>query len=123
MINFVPHAGTGTTKITTKFKSKVFSFGRVVVGSNKLTLYQVSEPLQATSSGTSADPAPYGTDINGKPLNDPIPHTQVDPSTGTVRSPPATGTSALLDKWIVTKPDLGSQVVAILAGPGKVQAG
>jgi len=123
MINFVPNAGSGASKITTKFKSKVFSFGDVVVDSNKLTLYQISEPLQATSSGTSADPAPYGTDINGKPLNDPIPDTQVDPLTGRVLSAPATGTAALLDKWTVIKPNLESQLTAALTAPGKVQAG
>lgn len=85
MINFFPNAGQGT-KITTKFKAKVFSFGHVVVDHNKLTLFQISEPLQSTSSATSADPAPYGTDANGRPLNDPIPDTDIDPSTGL--SPP-----------------------------------
>ncbi len=72
MINFFPNAGTGT-KITAKLKAKVFSFGDVLVDRNKMTFYQISEPLQSTSSATAADPAPYGTDINGKPLNDPIP--------------------------------------------------
>ena len=123
MINFVPNAGTGTTKITTKFKSKVFSFGHVVVDSNKLTLYQITEPLQSTSSATSNDPAPYGTDINGRPLNDPIPDTQVNPSTGAVISAPATGTSALLDRWTVTKPDLGSQIQVVLTAPANVTPG
>lgn len=122
MINFVPNAGTGT-KITAKFKAKVFSFGDVVVNHNKLTLFQISEPLQSTSSATSADPAPYGTDINGTPLNDPIPNTQVDPLTSHVVSSPATGTSALLDKWTVTKPELRSSVIATLAAPGNVRAG
>jgi uncharacterized repeat protein (TIGR01451 family) len=123
MINFVPNAGTGTTKITTKFKSKVFSFGQVVVDFNKLTLVQISEPLQPTSSATSADPAPFGTDINGQPLNDPIPDTEVDPSTGLVVSSAATGTPALLDKWTVSKPDLSSSVSAKLSAPDKALPG
>jgi uncharacterized repeat protein (TIGR01451 family) len=122
MINFFPHAGQGT-KITAKFKSKVFSFGHVLVNHNKLTLYQISEPLQSTSSATSADPAPYGTDINGKPLNDPIPDTEIDPSTGQLISPPATGTSALLDKWTITKPEIFDSVSATLVVPENVHAG
>jgi uncharacterized repeat protein (TIGR01451 family) len=122
MINFFPKAGQGT-KITAKFKSKIFSFGDVVVDHNKLTLYQISEPLQTTSSATSADPAPYGTDINGQPLNDPIPDTQVNPATGQVISAPATGTSALLDKWTVVKPELDDFVSAKLSAANKVRAG
>ena len=121
-VNFVPNAGQGT-KITTKFKSKVFSFGDVVVDHNKLTLFQISEPLQRTSSATAADPAPYGTDINGNPLNDPIPDTQVDPNTGDVISTPATGKPALLDKWTVTKPDLRGSVSAEIFAAEKVKAG
>lgn len=122
MINFLPNAGTGE-KITTKFKAKVFSFGDVQIDRNKLTLFQISEPLETTSSATSADPVPYGTDINGKPLNDPIPDTQVDPTTGLVVSSPATGTSALLDKWTVTKPDIASSVSATLSAPSHLQPG
>jgi uncharacterized repeat protein (TIGR01451 family) len=122
MINFLPNAGQGE-KITAKFKSKVFSFGDVLVDHNRLTLFQISEPLQATSSATSADPAPYGTDINGKPLNDPIPDTQIDPSTGHLVSAPATGTPALLDKWTVTKPEITSSLSATLSAPEKVHAG
>ena len=122
MINFLTNAGAGT-KITTKFKSKVFSFGHVVVDHNKLTLYQVSEPLQSTSSATSADPAPYGTDIHGHPVNDPIPDTEVDPSTGEVVSSPATGPSALLDKWTITKPQLSSSLSATLSAPDEVHSG
>ena len=122
MINFVPNAGTGT-KITAKLKSKVFSFGDVVVDHNKLTLYQISEPLQSTSSATAADPAPFGTDINGKPLNDPIPDTQVDPSTGLVTSAPATGSSALLDAWSVVKPEVNGAVIAKLTAPSVVKPG
>ena len=122
MVNFLSNAGQGQ-KITAKLKAKVFSFGDVLVDHNKLTLFQISEPLQATSSATSADPAPYGTDVNGQPLNDPIPDTDVDPSTGQVVSNPATGTSVLLDKWTVTKPEVISSVFATLSAPGKVHAG
>jgi hypothetical protein len=122
MINFFPNAGAGT-KITTRFKSKVFSFGDVLVDRNKLTLYQISEPLQSTSSATPADPAPFGTDINGVPLHDPIPDTEVDPATGQVVSAPATGASALLDAWTVTKPEVDGAVIAQLSGPAEVKAG
>ena len=122
MVNFFLNAGAGT-KITTKFKSKVFSFGHVIVRNNNLTLFQISEPLQSTSSATSADPAPYGTDINGTPLNDPIPDTEVDPTTGEVVSAPATGTSVLLDKWTVTKPELRSSLSVVLSAPKILQSG
>src|ERR1700722_6236410 len=122
MINYLPNAGQGT-KITAKFKAKIFSFGDVQVDRNKLTLFQISEPLQATSSATSADPAPYGTDVNGKPLNDPIPDTQVDPTTGLVVSSAATGSSALLDKWTVTKADVASSLSATLSAPSHIQHG
>ena len=122
MINFFPNAGAGE-KITAKLKAKVFSFGDVLVDDNQLTLYQISEPLLTTSSATSADPAPYGTDINGVPLNDPIADTQVNPETGQVISSPATGTSALLDKWTVTKPDVSSSVTATLSAPWHVAPG
>jgi hypothetical protein len=47
----------------------------------------------------------------------------VDPATGLVVSPPATGPSALLDKWTITKPQVGSGVSVKLAASGKVQAG
>lgn len=122
MANFLTNAGLGP-KITTRFKSKVFSFGDVLVAGNKLALFQISEPLQSTSSATSADPAPYGTDINGQPLNDPIPDTEVDPATGQVVSSPATGTSALLDKWAITKPAVAPSVSAILSAPRHAAAG
>ena len=102
---FVPGAGSGP-KITAKFKSKIFSFADMVVNNNTLTLYQITEPLTNASSGTPAQPAPYGTDVNGNPLNDPIPDTVFDPRTLSVTSPPATGTPALLDKITVTKPDV-----------------
>lgn len=122
MVNFLPNAGKGP-KITARFKSKVFSFGDVVVNGNSLTLFQISEPLQSTSSATAADPAPYGTDINGQPLNDPIPDTEIDPATGQVVSTPATGGSALLDKWSITKPELHSSLSATLSAPETVNAG
>ncbi len=122
MINFLPNAGTGT-KITARLKSKVFSFGDVLVDRNKLTLFQISEPLQSTSSATAADPAPYGTDINGEPVNDPIPDTQIDPSTGQVISAPANGPSVLLDKWTITKPELFASLSGTLSAPVKVRAG
>src|SRR5262249_35126157 len=122
MINFFPNAGQGP-KITARFKSKVFSFGHVVVEGNRLTLFQISEPLRSTSSASPGDPAPFATDINGHPLNDPIPDTQIDPSTGQVVSTPATGTPALLDKWTVTKPGIATLISATLAAPKKVHAG
>jgi len=122
MINFFPNAGQGQ-KITARLKSKVFSFGDVVVNHNKLTLFQISEPLQSISSATVADPAPYGTDVNGQPLNDPIQDTEIDPVTGKVVSAPATGTSVLLDRWTVTKPDVTHFVTATLSAPARVHAG
>ena len=122
MANFFPNAGKGT-KITAKLKSKVFSFGDVLVNNNNLTLYQISEPLQGTSSATTSNPAPYGTDVNGKPLHDPIPDTQVDPNTGDVISAPANGSSALLDTWTVTKPFVGNTLSAQLTAPSTVKVG
>jgi uncharacterized repeat protein (TIGR01451 family) len=122
MINFVPNPGTGP-KITTKFKAKVFSFGHVLVNSNVLTLYQISEPLSNSSSATPGVPAPYGTDINGTPLNDPIPDTVLDAATGSLLSPPATGPSALLDRWSITKPDVTSSVTVQLSAPPSATAG
>jgi uncharacterized repeat protein (TIGR01451 family) len=122
MVNFVPNAGQGP-KITAKLKAKIFSFGDVQVEHNKLTLFQVSEPLQGTSSATSADPAPFGTDVNDKPLNDPIPDTVIDSTTGQITSSPATGPSALLDKWTVTKPEVAFSVSARLSAPEHVQSG
>src|SRR5260370_12033816 len=67
--------------------------------------------------------APFGTDVNGTPLNDPIPDTLVDPMTGNVVTPLATGTSALLDKFVVTKPDLSELVSVHLSAPHSVAAG
>ena len=122
MSNFLPKAGTGT-KITARFKAKVFSFGDVVVDRNKLTLYQISEPLQSTSSATAANPAPFGTDSHDAPLHDPIPDTQVDPASGRLVSAPATGASALLDAWTVTKPDVGHSLKVKLAAPQLIRGG
>lgn len=117
-----PAAGSGP-KITTRFKAKLFSFADIVMKDNKLTLYQISEPLLPTSSASSSNPAPFGTDVNGKPVNDPIPDTLVDPATGNVVSPPADGPSALLDKFVVTKPDLDDQLRAKLRAPESVAPG
>ena len=116
MAPFMPGAGQGP-KITAHFKSHVFSFGDVVIDHNKLTMYQISEPLQASSSATSDNPAPFGTDVNGNPLNDPIPDTLIDPATGKVVTPSANGTPALLDTFKITKPELGQQFKAKLQAP------
>jgi uncharacterized repeat protein (TIGR01451 family) len=122
MINFVPNAGTGP-KITTKFKAKIFSFGHVLVNGNTLTLYQITEPLSNSSSATQAIPAPFGTDINGTPLNDPIPDTVLSATTGSLLSAPATGTSALLDQFTITKPDVSSSMSVQLSAPPSATAG
>jgi Calcineurin-like phosphoesterase/Purple acid Phosphatase, N-terminal domain/Domain of unknown function DUF11 len=118
----LPGAGNGP-KITAKFKAKVFSFADVIVRGNKLTLYQITEPLTLSSSATSSSPAPFGTDVNGAPLNDPIPDTLVDPATGNVVTAPATGASALLDKFVVTKPDLSENLCVYLSTPHSVAGG
>src|SRR5258708_23978419 len=110
-------------KITTRFKAKLFSFADIVVRANKLPLYQFSEPLLTTSSATGTNPAPFGTDVNGNRVNDPIPDTLVDPATGNVVATPADGPSALLDKFVVTKPDLEDQLRARLSAPGSVTSG
>jgi hypothetical protein len=122
MTPFLPAAGSGP-KITAKFKAKVFSFADVVVNDNKLTLYQITEPLTNSSSATASNPLPFGTDIDGKRLNDPIPDTVFDPATRRVISPPAVGTPALLDKLTLTKPDLDDKLVARLSAPKKVKRG
>ena len=122
MAPFMNGAGQGQ-KITAHFKSHVFSFADVVVKHNQLTMYQISEPLQATSSATADNPAPYGTDINGTPLNDPIPDTLIDPATGKVVSQPAEGTPALLDQFTITKPELAQQLQVQLQAPRDAQPG
>jgi hypothetical protein len=119
---FAPNAGAGT-KITARFKSKLFSFAHIVVDDNELTLYQISEPLSNTSSATAANPAPFGTDYFGKRANDPIPDTVFDPVTKTVLSSPATGTPALLDKVKVTKPDISSDASLKLEAPHEAVRG
>jgi hypothetical protein len=119
MTNFFPTAGAGT-KITARFKAKVFSFADIVVHDNRLTLYQISEPLTNSSSATQANPYPYGTDTNGNRLNDPIPDTVFDPATETVVSAPAVGTPALLDKITISKPDLDDRLTAKLSAPHTV---
>jgi uncharacterized repeat protein (TIGR01451 family) len=118
----LPGAGSGP-KITAKFKAKVFSFADVIVRDNKLTLFQITEPLTSLSSATASNPAPFGTDVNGNPMNDPIPDTLVDPTTGNVVSPPATGASALLDKFAVTKPDLSERLRVRLSASHSVVPG
>jgi len=119
---FASNAGAGA-KITAKFKSKVFSFAHVIVDDNVLTLYQISEPLGNTSSASDLNPAPFGTDYLGMPVNDPIPDTVFDPVTKTVLSSPATGTPALLDKVRVTKPDISYHASVKLYAPHAVVRG
>jgi len=122
MTSFFPNAGSGT-KITARFKAKIFSFADIVVNNNRLTLFQISDPLTDSSSATSSNPYPFGTDMNGNRLNDPIPDTIVDPATASVISPPAVGKSALLDKITVEKPDLSHEITAHLSAPHDVAAG
>jgi len=122
MAPFMNGAGQGQ-KITAHFKSHVFSFADVVINHNRLTMYQISEPLQATSSATADNPAPYGTDVNGIPLNDPIPDTLIDPATGEVVSQPAEGNPALLDQFTITKPELAQQLQVQLLAPPHAAAG
>jgi hypothetical protein len=94
-----------------------------VVRGNRLTVYQISEPLQSSSSASASNPAPFGTDVNGTPLNDPIPDTLVDPATGDVVSAAAAGQSALLDKFTVTKPDVEDSIGVHIEGPQQAVAG
>src|SRR5262249_54193427 len=119
---FMTNPGAGP-KITAKFKSKVFSFAHVTVNDNLLTLYQISEPLSTKSSATAENPAPFGTDYQGKPINDPIPDTVFDPVARRVVSSSGTGTPALLDKVTVIKPDISGQSEVELSGPRSVHPG
>jgi len=119
---FLPNAGTGS-KITARFKSKLFSFAHVVVDDNNLTLYQISEPLGTTSSATTQNPAPFGRDYQGRAVNDPIPDTVFDPATRTVVSAPATGTPVLLDKLTVVKPDISDDATIKLNAPEHIGPG
>lgn len=111
---FDTNAGNGP-KITVVFKGKVFSFGQVVVEGNKLTHYQISEPLKSTSSATTIEPFPFGKDFAGHPINDPMADTLVDPATGAVVGTNPEGTPDLLDKWSIEKPDLSDSVSVRLA--------
>ena len=113
MAPFIPNAGDGP-KITAVFKGRVFSFGHVIVDDNRLSLYQISEPLQDSSSASAGNPYPFGTDINGTPVNDPIPDTLIDAETGKVVSTPALGRPALLDAFTVTKPEVRGKLLARL---------
>jgi uncharacterized repeat protein (TIGR01451 family) len=118
MVNIVPTAGQGAQKITTKFKSKLFSFGDVQVNGNSMTLYQISEPLQSgVHSGL------YGTDVNGNSVNDPIADTVLNGTTGSLVSTPATGTSALLDAWTITKPSVSGSLSVQVSAPPNVTPG
>src|SRR5262249_1247115 len=119
---FLGNPGSGQ-KITARFKSKVFSFAHITVDDNILTLYQISEPLSSNSSATVSNPAPFGTDYRGVPLNDPIPDTVFDPVTRTVISPSGTGTPALLDKVTVMKPDISQDLKVKFTAPGAVTRG
>jgi uncharacterized repeat protein (TIGR01451 family) len=119
---FLGNPGSGP-KITARFKSKVFSFAHIKVDDNIMTLYQISEPLLSTSSATPSNPAPFGTDYRGIPLNDPIPDTVFDPVTRAVVSQPATGTPALLDKVSVLKPDISKDVKVKFDAPAQVTPG
>ena len=114
MAPFVTGAGQGP-KFTVMFKAKIFSFGHIVVAGNKLTHYQISEPLLPTSSATTLNPAPFGVDYYGRPIRDPIPDTMVDPATGQVVGVSPPGAPALLDKWTVEKPDLDDAITVRLA--------
>ena len=116
MSAFLADAGGGT-KVTARFKSKLFSFAHVTVDDNILTLYQISEPLGSSSSATPANPAPFGTDYRGNPVNDPLPNTVFDPVSKTVVSPAGEGTPALLDKVSVTKPDISRDASVDLWAP------
>jgi len=121
MSQYFPNAGTGP-KITAKFKSKVFSYAHLTVNNNAMTLWQITEPLLGTSSATAAVPAPYGTDVNGAPLKDPIPDTILNATTGQLSSTPATGTPALLDTFTIAKPDITKTLNAQLSAPPKATA-
>jgi hypothetical protein len=122
MSAFLAGAGSGT-KVTARFKSKLFSFAHITVDDNVLTLYQISEPLGSSSSATPANPAPFGTDYRGNPVNDPLPNTVFDPVSKTVVSPAGDGTPALLDKVTVTKPDISRDASVDLSAPKRASPG
>jgi hypothetical protein len=56
-------------------------------------------------------------------LNDPIPDTLLDAATGALISPPATGKSALLDQFSITKPDVSGSVPVRLSAPPTANLG
>lgn len=110
---FDPAAGEGATKITTRFKAKLFSFAHVEVNGDELALYQISEPLSATASTA------FGTDWQGQFVNAPLADTTIDqtlalalPGTALPATVQAAGSGqpALLDKFVVTRPDVSGQV-------------
>ena len=119
---FLPGAGSGTP-ITVRFKSKLFSFAHITVDDNQLTLYQISEPLSAASSATVSNPAPFGRDYRGMPVNDPLPNTVFDPVSRTVVSGAGDGVPALLDKLDVVKPDISDDSAVALSAPRSVAPG
>src|SRR5215831_2421090 len=119
---FLPGAGTGTP-ITVRFKSKLFSFAHITVDDNQLTLYQISEPLSTRSSATASNPAPFGRDYRGMPVNDPLPNTVFDPVSRTVISGAGDGAPALLDKLGVVKPDISDHSAVALSAPKSVSPG
>src|SRR5215467_345332 len=119
---FLPGAGSGTS-ITERFKSKLFSFAHITVDDNHLTLYQISEPLSATSSATASNPEPFGRDYRGLPVNDPLPNTVFDPVSRTVVSSAGDGVPALLDKLDVVKPDISDDSAVALSAPQSVAPG
>ena len=123
---FVSSAGSGP-KITARFKSKVFSFADVVVSGNTLSLYQITEPLGATSSATANAPFPYGTDYTGRAaLNDPLPDTVLDttnPTNPAVVQSAGAGTPALLDALTISKPSVAAGVTVGLSAPPSAAVG
>jgi hypothetical protein len=88
-----------------------------------MSLYQISEPLQAISSATASNATPFGTDFNNAPLNDPIPDTLINPITGQVVSDAAVGKPALLDAFTITKPKIAEDLKIKLSAPSAVKAG
>ncbi len=117
MASFDPGAGKGP-KITVKFKAKVFSFGHIVVNGNKLTHYQISEPLLRRRRLRAPTRPLTGSTITAMPLKDPIPDTVVNPATGQIAAAASQdGSPALLDKWTIEKPDLDEMVTVRVAPP------
>ena len=61
--------------------------------------------------------------MNGKPLNDPIPDTLIDPSSGNVVSPPADGTPAMLDIFTLSRPNVSNSLFTSVTAPPAVVSG